>query len=322
MSFGTYVAHSMAKSMTKHDAVRKAKEVLPQAVDVEEFSYVQDGHEMHKLNVYRPKNAKGVLPLIVDVHGGAWIYGDKELNKNYCMHLARRGYCVAGMSYRLLPEVTLKEQVEDVFAALGYIADRAAEWGADTSAVMLTGDSAGGHLSSLALCVCLDPALAQLYEVTPPALEFSCLVMSHPVCEVHSILRNKKDEPLRGMRAFQNMCDKLMFGADPKSNKLFDHAAFSQYSAAVRLPYVMIIGCERDVYVRHSRFLSRLLGQMQAEGRCEKFVFDWTDKKTEQNKLCHVYDIAYPDLPDGRRACAAATAFFEESRKAAGKARE
>ena len=142
MSFGTYVAHSMAKSMTKHDAVRKAKEVLPQDVDVEEFSYVQDGHEMHKLNVYRPKNAKGVLPLIVDVHGGAWIYGDKELNKNYCMHLARRGYCVAGMSYRLLPEVTLKEQVEEENNTFQFV--RALEFAGDDKKLVMGVDSWAG----------------------------------------------------------------------------------------------------------------------------------------------------------------------------------
>lgn len=314
MSFGEFVARKMERSMAKHDQKFKSTQPLPEGVTVKSFDYLDDGHEMHKLNFYRPAGVEGTLPLIVDVHGGAWIYGDKELNKNYCMHLAAKGYCVAGMSYRLVPEVTLGEQVKDVFAALNFIAGKAREWGAEKKGVMLTGDSAGGHLSSLALCICLDKELSELYGVTPPPLEFCCLVMSHPVCEVHSILRGKDLEPLKGMRAFQDMFDKLMFGSDPMNTKLFKNAAFSQYSENVVLPPVMIIGCERDVYLRHSLFLSRLLKQKSEEGKCARFVFDFTGKKEEKDKLCHVYDIAYPDLPDSQRAADAALAFFRDSR--------
>ena len=110
------------------------------------------------------------------------------------------------------------------------------------------------------------------------------------------------------------MFDKLMFGSDPKNAKLFKKAAFSQYSENVVLPPVMIIGCERDVYLRHSLFLSKLLKQKSEEGKCARFVFDFTGKKEEKDKLCHVYDIAYPDLPDSQRAADAALAFFRDSR--------
>ena len=73
---------------------------------------------MHTLNLYRPAGVSGPLPTVVDIHGGGWMYGDRQLNRNYCMYLASRGYAVMGMSYRLVPEVTVAGQVQDVFASL------------------------------------------------------------------------------------------------------------------------------------------------------------------------------------------------------------
>ena len=48
------------------------------------------------LDVYRPKNAGGTaLPVIVSVHGGGWVYGDKNLYQYYCMSLAQHGFALS-----------------------------------------------------------------------------------------------------------------------------------------------------------------------------------------------------------------------------------
>ena len=49
------------------------------------------------------------------------MYGDRELNQAYCMYLASQGWAVMGMSYRLLPEVDLREQIQDVFASFHWL---------------------------------------------------------------------------------------------------------------------------------------------------------------------------------------------------------
>ena len=315
MTFAEKVAKNMAKSMKKHDEKHKSGKPLPKGAEVREYAYLPDGHEMHKLNVYRPKDVNGVLPLIIDIHGGAWIYGDKDLNKGMCMYLAAQGYCVVGMSYRLIPEVTLEDQVRDIFDSLHFIARHAREWGADTSHVMLTGDSAGGHLSSLSLCICLSARLREIYGVTAPEMHFDCLVMSHPVCEVHSIMRAKDFSPSPHFAWFQREFEPLLFGSDPGSSKIYNFASFTQYSRGLTLPPVMIIGCERDIYGKHSKFLSAYIEKMVREGRCKRFVFDYIDKASERDKLCHVYEVMYPDLPDSQRALTAALDFFCESMK-------
>lgn len=102
---------------------------------------------MHTLNLYRPLGADGSLPVIVDIHGGGWMYGDRELNQAYCMYLASQGWAVMGMSYRLLPEVDLREQIQDVFASFHWLERHAGTYGLDLDRLCLTGDSAGGHLA-------------------------------------------------------------------------------------------------------------------------------------------------------------------------------
>ena len=83
----------------RRDAVRLAEQPQPGGVAVEEgLAYLPGGHPMHTLNLYRPLGAVGLLPTVVDVHGGGWMYGDRQLNRSYCMYLASRGYAVMGMS--------------------------------------------------------------------------------------------------------------------------------------------------------------------------------------------------------------------------------
>lgn len=164
---------------TQRDAIRLDSQTPPQGVEVwEGLPYEEDGHPMHTLNLYRPAGVSGPLPTVVDIHGGGWMYGDRQLNRNYCMYLASRGYAVMGMSYRLVPEVTVAGQVQDVFASLHWLAEHSTEYGFDLSRVLLTGDSAGGHLTGLTACVQLSPDLQKLYQVDPLPFSFSALAIA------------------------------------------------------------------------------------------------------------------------------------------------
>ena len=75
--------------------------------DIERWDNIVYGHddrEMQRLDVYRPKQAQGEdLPIIISVHGGARMYGDKERYQYYCMSLAQRGFAVVNFTYRLAP---------------------------------------------------------------------------------------------------------------------------------------------------------------------------------------------------------------------------
>ncbi|MBQ4364659.1 MAG: hypothetical protein II804_00150, partial [Clostridia bacterium] len=67
---------------------RKRLATLPEPdtlTRVTDLRYLDDGDPMHMLDVYYPEGTAEPLPVIIDVHGGGWMYGDKELNRLYCL---------------------------------------------------------------------------------------------------------------------------------------------------------------------------------------------------------------------------------------------
>ena len=68
------------------------------------IAYDNKDSKWNLLDVYRPKDRSDLLPVIISVHGGGWVYGDKEVYQFYCMELAKEGFAVVNFSYRLAPE--------------------------------------------------------------------------------------------------------------------------------------------------------------------------------------------------------------------------
>ena len=121
------------------------------------------------LDLYRPRSAEGeTLPVIVSVHGGGWVYGDKERYQFYCMDLARRGFAVVNFTYRLAPDHKYPAPLEDTNLVFAWVQDNAARHGLDRSRVFAVGDSAGANILGLYAAICTNPAYAALYDFRPP----------------------------------------------------------------------------------------------------------------------------------------------------------
>ncbi len=138
------------KSFGEGDAKRDAGLKTPSTV--KRFDNISYGPHptWNLLDVYRPKKAKeSALPVIAIVHGGAWVYGDKDVYQYYGMSLAERGFAVVNFSYRLAPEFQYPTDLEDICAAFRWIFANASEYGFDTANIFAVGDSAGAHLLSM-----------------------------------------------------------------------------------------------------------------------------------------------------------------------------
>jgi len=150
---GYFVRRNMIRSwaaVRKEDEARLAGQTLAPGVAADaNLAYVDDGDPMHLLDVYYPSGATRLLPTIVDIHGGGWMHGDKDLHKHYGYSLAAQGFAVVNVSYRLLPRTDLRGQVQDLSAVLHWLERHGAEHHCDLSRLYLCGDSAGGHLAGL-----------------------------------------------------------------------------------------------------------------------------------------------------------------------------
>jgi acetyl esterase/lipase len=101
------------------------------------------------IRVYRPKGATGLLPGIFDIHGGGMTTGSIESEDIVATALAEGSGCVVvSVEYRLAPEHPDPAPIEDCYAALVAVADRAAEFGIDRERLLIYGASAGGGLAA------------------------------------------------------------------------------------------------------------------------------------------------------------------------------
>ncbi len=105
-------------------------------------------------------------PLIVFVHGGGWKRGDKRMMQRSAKltNWQAKGYAVASLNYRLVPDVTVEEQAQDVADAVAYLKGSAARLGFDPRRLVLVGHSAGAHLVAL---VGTDPKYLRKAGLSP-----------------------------------------------------------------------------------------------------------------------------------------------------------
>jgi len=129
------------------------------------------------VRVYQPgraarAHADGARPLVVNFHGGGFVFGDLRLSDWLCSRVAQRvGAVVVSVDYRLAPRHRFPAAVEDCYAALLWAAENAASLGAGGK-IGVMGESAGGTLSAVMCLLARDrggPAIAHqvlLYPAT------------------------------------------------------------------------------------------------------------------------------------------------------------
>jgi acetyl esterase len=101
------------------------------------------------VRVYRPE-ADGPAPTIVYFHGGGFVIGDLDTHEGVCRNLCNDvGAVVVSVDYRLSPESRFPAAVEDAEAAVRWVIDHVADYGADRDRIAVGGDSAGANLATV-----------------------------------------------------------------------------------------------------------------------------------------------------------------------------
>jgi acetyl esterase/lipase len=106
--------------------------------------------ETQKLDLYLPNEGSGPFPLIIEIHGGAFMMGSKTSMAGPILEALKRGYAVASISYRLSGEALFPAAIQDVKAAIRFLRANAAQYKLNPAKFATWGGSAGGNLSALA----------------------------------------------------------------------------------------------------------------------------------------------------------------------------
>ncbi|MDZ4828386.1 MAG: alpha/beta hydrolase [Actinomycetota bacterium] len=125
---------------------------------IKNLQYVDDGKRRHRLDVYRRTDARPAAPVLLQIHGGAWMIGNKDQQGMPLMyHLAARGWVCVAINYRLSPRGTWPDHLVDCKQALAWVRENIAQYGGDPDYVVVTGGSAGGHLTAMMGLTANDP---------------------------------------------------------------------------------------------------------------------------------------------------------------------
>jgi acetyl esterase/lipase len=118
-----------------------------------------------RLDVYEPRESGTGRPVLLQIHGGGWVIGNKEEQGLPLMtHLSARGWVCVAPNYPLSPKATWPEHLIAIKQSLAWIRSNIADYGGDPSYVVVTGGSAGGHLAAMVALTANDPRYQPGFE--------------------------------------------------------------------------------------------------------------------------------------------------------------
>ncbi len=261
----------------KSDQKRIDSQTPPEKVKVvSDISYIDDGKTEHLLDIYTPEESGGLLPVIIDIHGGGWMYGTKEINKYYNMTLASKGYAVFSINYTLVPQADIAKQLCECMLAFSWIKEHAEEFGGDLGRLYVTGDSAGGFLAAFSALLNNSRALREIYGTVSPELDIKGVGLTCPVCYMD-------------VKSVTGVYTKQILGNEYKSKK---YKGFVNLDDALKLssmPPVYLITCKGDLPAKNATF--KAYDDLRDNGvKCKlKYLPD--------KKLGHVFCIIDPFSP-------------------------
>lgn len=161
-------AEKLRKGFGESDKKRDAGLTTPDNIKrYDDIAYGRYGR-YNLLDIYHKKDVTSPQKTIIDIHGGGWTYGDKDVYQYYCMDLAQRGFTVVNFSYRLSPENPFPAALEDINTAFTWVAENADAYNIDLDKICVTGDSAGAQLASQYLTLLTSSAYRKLFSMQVP----------------------------------------------------------------------------------------------------------------------------------------------------------
>jgi acetyl esterase/lipase len=227
------------------------------------LDYWGDGAKRHRLDVYQSRLApQGKAPVMVYIHGGAWMIGEKrEQGKPMMYELVARGWVCVAINYRLSPKATWPDHIVDAKRAVGWVKEHIGEYGGDPSFVAVSGGSAGGHLCALLALSAGDPEFQPGFEDVDTAVQ-ACV----PFYGVMDLTSSPEGSAIFGPGLLKMLETRVMKTRESEHPELFRDASPTYRVQAEAPPFFVLQGVNDTlVPVESARlFVERLRAVSQA----------------------------------------------------------
>lgn len=282
------------KNTEKMDAKRIASQTEPEGLtQILDIPYIDDGQRAHLLDIYYPENTTEKLPVIIDIHGGGWMYGYKEINKYFCLKLAQKGFLVASINYRLAGDFLFDDQIRDIFAALKWLGENLSKYPADMNNIFLAGDSAGGHFACVTTAVNLNEDMQKDFGVEYVGFDFRAVAAICPAVDLLS------------PDFLMNVNVPILLGEKSKKSPYRKYLDVNRI-ASKDFPPFYVNTASADFIRSQAYKLKKILDTNGVEYRFR----DFTDK-LDGRELTHVFNVIDPFSVYGDEANQEITDFFK-----------
>ncbi len=239
----------------------------------------RDGHDL-RLDIYKPQDtpADAKLPAVIYVHGGALIEGDKIVATGYCRQIAKRGYVVCAVEYRLIPQVRVYEQFADVCAGLDKALEIFPEHGGDIDRIYLTGESAGAYLSVYVTAMQKSEALAKAIGCEPPRPDIKAMGLLGGM--FYTIRRDEIGKYL----------SRSIYGTDERSHKFAPFKDPENPEILCNIPPCYFMTSKHDMIERYTLDFAGALGSKGIEYKLHLMGSD--------PRFVHAFPILRPQFPE------------------------
>lgn len=268
----------------------KTAEAAESVSCVQNISYMNDDNEDHMMDIYTPADSGKANPVIIEVHGGGYVGGSKEINSEHSEFYAENGFVVVNVNYTHLPQGNFKTVVQELFTVLDWVQENSEEYNFDLNNVFMSGDSAGGYFVNLMAAVLTNEEEQEYYEVTPADYEMKGFVLSCPGTDIMALREDLNAEGPKGFTA--NAIGEEILTDD----EVMEHADLYSIINKETFPEVYILTTPTDslLYAEAVKF-DKFLTENNITHVYKEYV-------GEENEIGHVFNINNMDYTESIQA--------------------
>ena len=247
-----------------------------------DISYTNRSGKELQMDIFEPIVAPGKeLPVIINIHGGALIMGNKDFSVGFCRQLAHRGYLVFSLEYRLIPDVRVYEQFDDVCAGMDCVGRKLVDFDVDLTRIYLVAESAGAYLATYVATMKKSKALQDAIGYAPSRMNFKAMGLISGM-----FYTTRKD-------ATGRFLSRSFYGKDEKSKAMARFTNPEDPDIIYNIPPCYLVTSKADMLERYTLDFAGELGNKGVEHFLRHMGSD--------PKLIHAFPVLRPDLLESER---------------------
>lgn len=176
------------------DFIRDFGITTPEGIKtIKDIDYVNFNNKYNRLDIYHSEVADSPMPIIVSVHGGGWVYGNKEIYRHYCMSLAKLGFAIINFNYRLAPRHKYPTALYDVNSLFAWLKENHVKYNLDINNIFVVGDSAGAQLAAQYATILTNDEYRKLLNFKTPNIKINGMALNCGLLDPMEMVIHKKN---------------------------------------------------------------------------------------------------------------------------------